>query len=299
MRKQKILAWTVSVLMLTMMIPANVSASIEPGPAGPFSILAKTEYPVTPGVTETDILMNTPAGDAQSMGYVMEIDPSREDLTLRAGYKDYKGTSWGMQTCSDQAKAAEAALKQENPNTNVVGVVNANFFNMSTGEPVGALVMKGTVYHDTTPGWGYVAVLKDGTVEIRDGSVPIGDDVEEAMGGREFLVRNGNVVAVDTGEDRLPRTTIGLKEDGTVVLFQVDGRQAPKSVGMNTFDMAEALKAMGCVTALNLDGGGSSTFMTKREGSGKLTIKNSPSDGYERPVSGSLLPPPYVAPSAL
>ena len=40
----------------------------------------------------------------------------------------------------------------------------------------------------------------------------------------------------------------------------------------------------GCVTAINLDGGGSTTFVAKQEGSNTLTVVNRPSDGYE-PVS--------------
>ena len=46
---------------------------------------------------------------------------------------------------------------------------------------------------------------------------------------------------------------------------------------------------LGCVSVLNLDGGGSTTFASEREGSGELTVKNSPSDGVARLVSGTLM----------
>ena len=60
-------------------------------------------------------------------------------------------------------------------------------------------------------------------------------------------------------------------------------------MGMTCYEMAETMLALGCVDVANCDGGGSSTFLSKREGSGQLTIKNSPSDGAERPTLGTLM----------
>jgi len=45
----------------------------------------------------------------------------------------------------------------------------------------------------------------------------------------------------------------------------------------------------GCTTVLNLDGGGSSTYASKYEGSNDFLCRNTPSDGNERTVSSSLL----------
>ena len=290
--RKRVLTLLLALMMIVSLLPVSSMAAIpSSGSTGTYSIVSTTEYAIAPGVTEYDVLFNTTAGDAQNRGFVMEIDPAQPTLKLRAGYKNYTGSSWGMQTPTLQAQAAETYLKNNgDPNANVVGVINANFFNMSTGEPVGALVMNGTKWHDTTPGWGYIAVLADGTVQIRDGSTPL-DDVVEAMGGREFLVRGGSIAvpAGDNGEGRLPRAAAGVTSEGKVILFQVDGRQAPKSHGMTIYELAQTMLTFGCVDALNLDGGGSATFMTEREGTGALTVKNSPSDGYERAVSGTLL----------
>ena len=78
-------------------------------------------------------------------------------------------------------------------------------------------------------------------------------------------------------------------------MLMVDGRQAPYSVGMTMAEVGAAMEALGCVQAVNLDGGGSSTFATQREGetenntSAGLTLRCRPSDGYERKVSNTIM----------
>jgi exopolysaccharide biosynthesis protein len=66
-------------------------------------------------------------------------------------------------------------------------------------------------------------------------------------------------------------------------LVEVDGRQPGLSVGMNLIELAELMRALGCTDAMNLDGGGSSTFWLQ----GK--IMNSPSDKHERTVANALM----------
>ena len=293
--KKKLQQMIAIFLTLSLVLGVNsldTFASVSLGSVGENSIIAKKEYSLVPGITETDITLNNDEGTYQNKGYVMEIDLSNPDVTMKAGYKNYDGSTYGMQTSTGQAEAAEKALKKENPNANVVGIVNANFFNMSTGEPLGALVMNGTVYHDTAAGYAYFAILKDGSAEIRDGKTPLDDNVVEAMAGDTILVKNGkNVIGSGSSyaENSNPRTAVGIREDGSVVLFCVDGRQAPTSCGLSYADVADVMIGLGCVTALNFDGGGSVTFATEREGTNELTVKNSPSDGYERAVSGTLM----------
>ena len=267
---------------------------------GRFNLISQTEYAVSPGVTEKNLLLNSTNGNEQNKGYLMEINLGDPNVTIKAGYKDYNPTSWGMQRPSEQAAAAEKVFQQTDPNANVVGVVNANFFNMSTGEPSGALVMHGVKYHETASRFGYLAILKDGTAEIRSGSTPIGEDVAEAMAGETILVRDGKVTSEVSDDPVLyPRTAVGIKADGSVLLYVNDGRQAPVSVGMTFRELAEVMRDLGCVDALNLDGGGSATFMTEREGTGDLSIKNSVSDGFERSVSGTLLVVSTAKPSGV
>ncbi len=78
-----------------------------------------------------------------------------------------------------------------------------------------------------------------------------------------------------------PRTLVGFKEDGSVVLMVIDGR-GPVSEnleGATLFQCGELLRIAGCVEGYNLDGGGSSTLMARIDG--KLTLINDPSDARQ------------------
>ena len=66
-------------------------------------------------------------------------------------------------------------------------------------------------------------------------------------------------------------------------LLVVDGRQKDLSIGMTLGELAEFMLKLGCTEAMNLDGGGSSTFWLD----GK--IMNSPSDGHERRIANGLI----------
>jgi len=83
---------------------------------------------------------------------------------------------------------------------------------------------------------------------------------------------------------RHPRTAVGVRSDGHLVLVTVDGRQPKISVGMTIDELTALMIELGCVEAINLDGGGSTTMVIK----GKVV--NNPSDQTgERPVSNALL----------
>ena len=106
-------------------------------------LVSQTDNDIAPGIKESHIVSNDKAGNRQNMDYVCEVDLKNTSTTkIIAGYQNYDGTSWGMQTVRNQAKAAEKATGY-----NVVAAINADFYNMSNGQPMGALVMNGKVYH--------------------------------------------------------------------------------------------------------------------------------------------------------
>lgn len=116
------------------------------------------------------------------------------------------------------------------------------------------------------------------------------DKVVEAVGGGPWLVKDGKV-NVDAKEEGFqpafyatahPRTAVGVTANGMLVLATVDGRQS-MSAGMSLADMGILMVSYGCVEAINLDGGGSTTMATA---SG---ILNSPCEGTERPVANALV----------
>ncbi len=116
----------------------------------------------------------------------------------------------------------------------------------------------------------------------------------EAVGGQPVLVRAGAVTAdVDTVGSATfrgpnPRTAVGITADGGLLLVTIDGRQPGHSDGATLRETAELMRALGAVTALNLDGGGSTT-MVVRDSTGRLGVVNRPSDAEgERPVANAL-----------
>lgn len=254
-----------------------------------FSLTSYKQFGIAPGIAEEDITFIKNSDKAQTKGYVATIDLNNSTVGILAGYKDYDdSSSWGMQTVRDQAAACERKTGKK-----IVAAINADYFNMSTGEPLGALIMNGKIVSQPVkPNYSeaaYFAILKDGTAVIRDRGVDP-SDVKEAVGSPIWLVKNGKVesrLASDTAIS--PRAAVGIKADGSVVFFEADGRQAPRSAGISVYEVALIMYELGCVNACYLDGGGSATFVTRTEGEEALSVKNSPSDGVERNVSTTLL----------
>ncbi len=111
-------------------------------------------------------------------------------------------------------------------------------------------------------------------------------NVYDAIGGVPLLVAESQDVVGDcTGSvcRRNPRTGVGVTPDGKVLLVVVDGRQPKWSVGATMHEFAEIFLRLGASSALNLDGGGSTTMVVRGN------VVNRVSDGGERSVSTALL----------
>jgi len=107
-------------------------------------------------------------------------------------------------------------------------------------------------------------------------------DVDIAIGGGPILIRDAKVRQFSGYQPRHPRTAIGFN-DMYFFLLVVDGRRNDLSIGMTLPELADFMLRLGCTEAMNLDGGGSSTFWLD----GK--IMNSPSDGHERHIANGLI----------
>jgi hypothetical protein len=113
---------------------------------------------------------------------------------------------------------------------------------------------------------------------------------KNVVGGGPVIVSGGKPIQAWDAEDfnaefaskRHPRSAIGSTKDGDVWLVIVEGRQA-LSVGATIDELAQIMVKLGCVDALNLDGGGSSELALAG------MVVNRPSDGSERPIANSIL----------
>ncbi|MFI6085150.1 phosphodiester glycosidase family protein [Streptomyces sp. NPDC051217] len=103
-----------------------------------------------------------------------------------------------------------------------------------------------------------------------------------ALGHGGTIVSGGKVVSgLDTSI--APRTALGFKNGGkTLVLATWDGPGGTGKGGVGIDKEARDLAAMGVETAVNLDGGGSSTMVARALGGDAATVRNVPSDGHER-----------------
>ncbi len=113
------------------------------------------------------------------------------------------------------------------------------------------------------------------------------NDVEYAIGSLYSLVQNG---AVSSGLEAgsAPRTAVGQTAGGDLIFYTIDGRKSGHSIGATMTQVAQRLIELGCVTALCLDGGGSTTLSVTQPD--QLTAKtvNTPSDGAERSVTNQI-----------
>ncbi|HHW47946.1 MAG TPA: phosphodiester glycosidase family protein [Clostridiaceae bacterium] len=119
---------------------------------------------------------------------------------------------------------------------------------------------------------------------------PYMDNNSQAYECGSWIVKDGEIVIGEWDEwvgvltNRDPRTAIGLKDDGTVVLLVVDGRQPEFSAGLKGYELGELLLKYGVKNAAMLDGGASTEMIIDGR------IVNKPSfKGEERPLAGGII----------
>jgi len=105
-----------------------------------------------------------------------------------------------------------------------------------------------------------------------------------ATGGGDILVSDGWITsgwdAAISGAH--PRTALGIRPDGSVILYTVDGRLPGHSEGLTLRELAEEMIALGASQVINLDGGGSTTFAYRYPGNRDVAVMNRPSGGVLR-----------------
>lgn len=108
--------------------------------------------------------------------------------------------------------------------------------------------------------------------------------MKTAVGGGPVVVQNGEIKITNEEErmftgtavnDKHPRTAMGYTGDGKLIILVLQGRSPGIAEGATLLQEAKILKDLGCVEALNLDGGGSSCLLVN----GKETIKPSDKEG--------------------
>jgi hypothetical protein len=160
------------------------------------------------------------------------------------------------------------------------------------GDPVdisGVAISNGARYSEDDKHNRPILCIMPQAAEISSATCPA--NTTQALAGNPLLVEHGKVVVKKKRETPHPRTAVALNAAGTIMwLIVVDGRQHGISEGVTLVELAQIALESGADTALNLDGGGSSTLVMVIQN--EVRLVNTPIHRriprFERPVGNHL-----------
>jgi exopolysaccharide biosynthesis protein len=173
---------------------------------------------------------------------------------------------------------------------NAVVAINGTFFDVKNGGSVDLIKVNGAIVaQNKLDQAGNRAAHQKAAILIENGKLSIKNwngsmDWEQQEPAKDMMVTgplltiNGTDAIIDSGSfsvTRHPRTAIGIKADGKVILLTVDGRNE-NAAGMSLFELRKIMKWLGCTSAINLDGGGSTTLWVSNKGTNEVV--NYPTD---------------------
>ena len=150
-----------------------------------------------------------------------------------------------------------------------------------TNKTTGAMRVPTNGYIITGPNKDEFKNLKVGDqIDLRLRNISKVNDIKHAIGGGPYLLKDGNIF-IDSknerfsinGKKRDPRTAVGITSDNHLLLVTVDGRQNG-SIGMSFYQLANFLKSLGAIHAMNFDGGSSTQMSIKGKTVNRPTIRN-------------------------
>jgi len=245
-----------------------------------------TENEVCDGV-KYQILECKNKADAPVRAYVLFVDPEKAEFSAGTANDGYASDT-EIQTVKGQAEAAIANGRR------VVAATNADFFDMfGNNAPAGLCVKDGRSIANPDTMRNFFGMDLNGRPVISNfvESPELIGQLKCAVSGREIFLRDGELSELSLCEVFAsachPRTTVGIREDGTVIIMVVDGRLPDISNGASVIDLGRMMQTLGAKKAINIDGGGSSTFLINIDG--EMTMLNRPAD-LVRPTEALIRP---------
>lgn len=216
--------------------------------------------------------------------FIMDVRLSDKVTVLATAAEDnnasIKATKEEQTAIAPISKQLEA-MQANRQNINVLGGVNSDFYLIKRSNMIKGAMYRGSecLKGDIDEGENLFLVLKDGSAHCMTAEEYLALDkslIAEAVSGRQMLLNDGVAQSDDTHLE--PRTAVGVTKSGKRLFILVgDGRRKEYSNGLSYADMAHIFKSLGAYDALNLDGGGSSSFCLS-VGDGKFAPINRPSD---------------------
>lgn len=153
-------------------------------------------------------------------------------------------------------------------------------------DPIGLAASRGTVYSEVRDNEPVLYLARTNRARF---NTPAGR-IHNAISGTAMILERGRVIP-GLEESLQPRSAVGLDQRGRFLyLVVVDGRQPGYSEGATLPELAQILLEQGAYSAMNLDGGGSTTLVAAKNG--RANVLNSPINhripGLERPVGSHL-----------
>lgn len=208
-----------------------------------------------------------------------------------------KGKAIGFRVGSEVKELkTTATFGKEN---NAIAAINGTFFDIKNGGSVDFIKVNGKVIsvnrlekNDKRAMHQKAAVvISEGKLNLKkwDGSEKWEHNLQE-----EDVMLSGPLLAIGGTNEKLdsvpfntlrhPRSAIGIKPNGKVILLTIDGRHE-NSAGASLFELTKIMRWLGCTSAINLDGGGSTAlWIDTKEGNG---VVNYPADNKKWDHEGS------------
>lgn len=155
-----------------------------------------------------------------------------------------------------------------------IAAINGNFFDVKNGGAVDFVKVNGKVINtnrldkngERARHQQAAVVIDNGKITVKkwDGSADWETNLSEKnimLNGPLLTYNNVDELLDTTSFTRLrhPRTCLGVKSNGKIILLTVDGRNE-NSAGMSLHELTKLMKWLGCSTIINFDGGGSTTL---------------------------------------
>jgi len=181
---------------------------------------------------------------------VVVHDPSRVTVGVSGNY----GGPNGGKTVKDMAIVYNAIVA-----VNGGGFEDANGAG-NGGTPIGIVISEGKLkYGSLTTSYEVIGFDNENKLVVgkMTGRQAIDRGIRDALSFGPILIVNGTLSVINgSGSGVNPRTAIGQRADGVMLLLVIDGRQT-NSVGATYADLVDIMLAYGAVNAANLDGGSS------------------------------------------
>ena len=193
-----------------------------------------------------------------------ENDTSIYVADIRLSSAQYLKTAFANGSFGKNVKAATSDTAEEN---NAIIAINGDYYG---AREKGYVIRNGIAYRSTAESDSEIlCIYADGHFDIISPSEASADELVEMGVWQAFTfgpgLVDGGEIAVSEGQEvdqamaSNPRTAIGQIDELHYVFVVSDGR-TNESAGLSLYQLAQFMKGLGCESAYNLDGGGSSTM---------------------------------------